>query len=163
MGGMGSSSLQTTNATIVSAFQSALLHQALVVVVILAVLAIAWNLLRSMPITSGNEWLRSGGVRTSHERTGGPSPPADRIRVHLAVRRIPPGSGLDAAGAALRCAPAVRCFISAMGPQLGRCGRDDLEQPSGARSGFGGLDSSWHRCLAPRRAAWELAAIGGPR
>ncbi|MGA2530751.1 MAG: SCO family protein [Acidimicrobiales bacterium] len=53
---MGSSSLQTTNATIVSAFQSALLHQALVVLVIIAFLAIAWNVLRSMQLrraTSG--------------------------------------------------------------------------------------------------------------
>lgn len=49
MGGMGSS-LQTTNATIVSAFESALLHQALVVLVILALLATAWNILRSMQL-----------------------------------------------------------------------------------------------------------------
>ncbi len=49
MGGMGSS-LQTTNATIVSAFESALLHQALVVLVILALLATAWNILHSMQL-----------------------------------------------------------------------------------------------------------------
>ena len=56
MGGMGTS-LQTTNPTIVSAFESALLHQALVVLVILALLAVAWNLLRSRQLrraTSGS-------------------------------------------------------------------------------------------------------------
>src|ERR1700722_968111 len=49
MPGMGTS-LQTSNQTVVSAFESALLRQALFVLVILGVLAIAWNVLRSMQI-----------------------------------------------------------------------------------------------------------------
>ncbi|MGA3351818.1 MAG: SCO family protein [Acidimicrobiales bacterium] len=60
---MGSASLQTTNATIVSAFESALLHQALVVLVILALVAAAWNLLRSMQLrqaASGGGHLAPG-------------------------------------------------------------------------------------------------------
>lgn len=59
MGGMGTS-LQTTNPTIVSAFESALVHQALVVLVILALLAAAWNLLRSVQLrrtTTGGDQL----------------------------------------------------------------------------------------------------------
>ncbi|MCU1495831.1 MAG: hypothetical protein JWO62_3595 [Acidimicrobiaceae bacterium] len=46
MPGMGTG-LQTNNSTIVSAFQSALLHQGLFVLVILAALALAWNVLRA--------------------------------------------------------------------------------------------------------------------
>ncbi len=49
MGGMGTS-LQTTNPTIVSAFEAALLHQSLLVLVILALLATAWNVLRSIQL-----------------------------------------------------------------------------------------------------------------
>ena len=46
MPGMGTG-LQSNNPTIVSAFQSLLLHQGLVVLVILALLALAWNVLRA--------------------------------------------------------------------------------------------------------------------
>ena len=53
-----SSGLQTNNATIVSAFHSMLLHQGLVVLVILALLAMAWNVLRAAQLrrtmTSGD-------------------------------------------------------------------------------------------------------------
>ena len=45
-----SSGISSNNPTIVSAFQSALLHQALVVVGILVLLAIAWNLLRAVQL-----------------------------------------------------------------------------------------------------------------
>jgi cytochrome oxidase Cu insertion factor (SCO1/SenC/PrrC family) len=47
-----SSGLSPSNSTIVSAFQTALLHQALVVVIILVLLAVAWNLLRSVQLRS---------------------------------------------------------------------------------------------------------------
>jgi cytochrome oxidase Cu insertion factor (SCO1/SenC/PrrC family) len=47
--GMGSS-LQTTNHTVISAFESALLRQALFVVVVLGLLAVAWNILRAVQI-----------------------------------------------------------------------------------------------------------------
>ncbi len=49
MPGMGSS-LQTTNNTVISAFESALLRQALFVLAILGLLFVAWNILRSMQI-----------------------------------------------------------------------------------------------------------------
>ena len=45
MPGMGGS-LQTNNPTVVAAFESALVHQGLVVLVIMALLSVAWNLLR---------------------------------------------------------------------------------------------------------------------
>ena len=43
-----SSGLSTNNAAIVSAFQAALLHQGLIVLLILALVAIAWNVERSV-------------------------------------------------------------------------------------------------------------------
>jgi hypothetical protein len=72
MPGMGPS-LQTTNRTIVSAFESALLRQALVVLVILALLAVAWNVLRSMQlrraIAAGGQVQPAAGSASS-EPTG---------------------------------------------------------------------------------------------
>jgi cytochrome oxidase Cu insertion factor (SCO1/SenC/PrrC family) len=44
------SSLQTNNPTVIAAFESALVHQGLVVLVILALLAVAWNLLRRVQL-----------------------------------------------------------------------------------------------------------------
>ncbi len=64
-----SSGLQSNNATIVSAFQSALLHQGLFVLVVLTLLALAWNGLRALqlrrayanaaaaPVTVAPTWL----------------------------------------------------------------------------------------------------------
>lgn len=49
MTGMGDG-LSETNPTVVSAFQSALVRQGLIVLVILAVLAVAWNVLRTMQL-----------------------------------------------------------------------------------------------------------------
>src|SRR3984885_15570961 len=43
---MGGAPLSTANPAIVSAFQSTLLHQLLIVLVVLLVIAVAWNLLR---------------------------------------------------------------------------------------------------------------------
>jgi cytochrome oxidase Cu insertion factor (SCO1/SenC/PrrC family) len=50
MSGMGGAGLTTNNSVIVSAFQSSLLHELLVVLAILAVLAVAWNLLRGVQL-----------------------------------------------------------------------------------------------------------------
>ncbi len=45
-----SSGLQTNNPAIVSAFKSLLLHEGLIIVVILALLAVAWNVLRAVQL-----------------------------------------------------------------------------------------------------------------
>jgi cytochrome oxidase Cu insertion factor (SCO1/SenC/PrrC family) len=44
---MGGAPLSTSNSTIVSAFQSSMLHQVLIVIAVLLAIAVAWNLLRS--------------------------------------------------------------------------------------------------------------------
>ena len=65
-----SSGLQTNNPTIVSAFKSLLLHEGLIILVILALLAVAWNVLRARPAAKG-------GCRTARPSRPGaiPSPP----------------------------------------------------------------------------------------
>lgn len=78
MGGMGSTTITTDNSTIVSAFQSSLLHQMLFVLAVLALLTVAWNLLR------GVQLRRALADRTLIPRgadaPGSPSePPARRL------------------------------------------------------------------------------------
>lgn len=57
-----SSGLATNNPTIVSAFQSLLLRQALVVLLILALLAVAWNVLRGVQL---HRAMREGGLASA--------------------------------------------------------------------------------------------------
>ena len=75
MPGMGTS-LQTSNQTVVSAFESALLRQALFVIVILGVMAIAWNVLRSMQIRRA---VAAGGAIASPVGHAGGEPAARRF------------------------------------------------------------------------------------
>ena len=66
--------LSTNNPAIVSAFQAALLHQGLVVLLIIALIAVAWNVQRSAQLrrarARGNGHSRSPPVSL-------PSPPPD--------------------------------------------------------------------------------------
>ncbi len=75
MPGMGTP-LQTGNQTVISAFESALLHQALYVLAILGLLAIAWNVLRSMQIRQAV--AAGGSVKVTTQTIGG-EPPAVRL------------------------------------------------------------------------------------
>ena len=80
MSGMGGP-LTTSNSLIVSAFQSSLLHQLLIVLVVLALLAVAWNVLR------GAQLRRALAARDLGEEAGTlPSaPPESRARQTLRV------------------------------------------------------------------------------
>ena len=68
-----SSGLQTNNPTIVSAFKSLLLHEGLIILLILALLAVAWNLLRGLQLR------RAAAGRGSVEPWPYPEPIARRV------------------------------------------------------------------------------------
>ena len=68
-----SSGLQTNNPTIISAFKSLLLHEGLVILVILALLAVAWNVLR------GVQLRRAAAGQLSVEPWPYPEPTARRV------------------------------------------------------------------------------------
>jgi cytochrome oxidase Cu insertion factor (SCO1/SenC/PrrC family) len=72
MPGMGSG-LGTNNPVIVGAFRSLLEHQALVILVLLALLAVGWNLLRAVQLRR----LREGNLRP--EQSLNPEPQARRL------------------------------------------------------------------------------------
>ena len=82
--------------------------------------------------------------------------------MYLALRRNPPGPGLDAARHCPRRAPTSGFRLSRLGTQPCRSRSDDLEQSSGASSGLGRLDPGRDRGLAPRSSAGELVPGGGP-
>ena len=65
-----SSGLSTNNPTIVSAFRSLLGHQALIAVVLLALLALAWNLLRAVQLRRAGNALLPIEARTPPEAAG---------------------------------------------------------------------------------------------
>jgi len=68
-----SSGLQTNNPAIISAFKSLLLHEGLIIVVILALLAVAWNVLRAVQLR------RAAAGKTSIEAWCYPEPAARRL------------------------------------------------------------------------------------
>jgi cytochrome oxidase Cu insertion factor (SCO1/SenC/PrrC family) len=70
--------LSTGNSTIVSAFQSSLLHQLLVVLVILAVIAVAWNVLRNAQLRRTMAAREPGAVDARPVATS-PEPLARRV------------------------------------------------------------------------------------
>lgn len=77
MPGMGSP-LQTDNSTVVAAFESALVHQGLVVLAILAVLALAWNGLRAVQLRRAMSGTGSG-VASVVATMPSPEPAARRL------------------------------------------------------------------------------------
>ena len=72
-----STGLSTNNPNIVSAFQSTLLHQGLVVLIILAVVATAWNLLRSVQLRQAK--AMGDGTSTLRAQHYSPEPVARRL------------------------------------------------------------------------------------
>lgn len=73
-----STGLRSSNPTIVSAFQTRLLHQGLVVLVILMLLVVAWNVLRAMQLRQSVAIIEgTRPVPTSHYSY--PEPPARRL------------------------------------------------------------------------------------
>jgi len=76
MTGMGGGPLSVGNTTIVSAFQSMLLHQLLIVLVVLAALAVAWNVLRGAQLRRA---MAEGPSSATSESFDSPEPLARRI------------------------------------------------------------------------------------
>ena len=93
MPGMNSG-LNSNNATLVAAFRSALLHQGLWVLLIFAMLAVAWIAVR--------EWLRPPRPRAGRARARLAAVAADRLRRHLDLRRAAAGPARHAGRAARR-------------------------------------------------------------
>jgi cytochrome oxidase Cu insertion factor (SCO1/SenC/PrrC family) len=86
-----SSGLAPGNSTIVSAFQSALLHQAVVVVALLVLLAIAWSVLKSVQLRSALD-AAGGGEGASASGTGAAFAAAVASAGYIPVARYAPAA-----------------------------------------------------------------------
>src|SRR6202050_4414686 len=130
MPGMNSG-LNDNNATLVAAFRAALLHQGIYVLLIFAILAVAW--------VSAREWLRP--ARAARFVT-----PEPAWRPLLRV-----GFGGDRAHG---------FELARLGAARGELGRHHMVVPPDSGGCLGGLDPDRHRRMADRRAPGLLVASG---
>ena len=167
--------LNTNNPTVVSAFKTALIHQALIVLLILAVVAVTWNVLRTVQLRrmaagNGADASADGGVAAagiSAAAFTSPEPVARRLlRVSFGLIWIFDGILQGQASMPLGMAPQVDPAGRRRFPGLGAAPRQrhghDLELPPDRRASGGGLDPGRHRRLAAGGAHGGLVAAGGP-
>jgi cytochrome oxidase Cu insertion factor (SCO1/SenC/PrrC family) len=75
-----STGLNTNNPVVVSAFRSALAHQALVVLAVLFLVAVAWSLARSAQLRQGQAARRAGSLRPDDPAPAEAAPPEPDAR-----------------------------------------------------------------------------------
>ena len=159
-----STGLSTNNPNIVSAFQSTLLHQGLVVLLILAVVATAWNLLRSVQLRqakamAGRHLHAPGAALFSGARR--PTVAAGLVRPPLDLRRPAPGPAVDASGHGVTGDRTGRFDVARVGPAPGQCHGDDLELSPHRRPGLGCVDPNWPGRMAAGGVEGHVVAAGG--
>ena len=164
MPGMGHG-LQTDNPTIAAAFRNALDHQLLILIVLGVVLALAWNLARTV------QYRRAVAAGTLDHPVAGPvalprtpGPPAvpHRLRTALAVRRPPPDPGGHAPRPARLGDHPGGWLLARMGPARGQPGNHCLVGPPGDGGGGHGVDPGGHRGVPAGGPPGLLVAGGGP-
>ena len=160
MTGMGQG-LKDNNPTITAAFRSALDHQFLIIVIVAVVLALAWNVIRTL------SYRRAVAAGTVEAKIPDPWPypePAarrhapDQLRDPLAVRRAAPGAELDAGGPARRCHHPGGEHVARMGAAPGQRGHHHLDRPSGLRRRRHRVDPGRHRIVPAGRPPGLLVA-----
>ena len=160
MPGMGHG-LQTDNPTIAAAFRSALDHQLLILVVLGVVLALAWNVART--VHTGGRWPRARRTRPVPGPWPYPEPPARRL-LRLAFGLLWLFDGLlQIQGAMPLGLPGVGHhpggqLVPRVGPAPGQHGDHHLVRPPGDRGRGHGVDPGGHR----RRSCWWLPGATGP-
>ncbi len=160
-----STGLSTNNPAIVSAFQAALLNQGLIVLLIIALVAVAWNVQRAAQLRRA----RPSGQPAHHGPSPRPEPAARRLlRVTFGLiwvfDGILQGQSLDAPGHGAPGGPARRRRPRRLGPAPGERRHDDLELPPRHCRRSGGVDPGRHRAMAawpPPTGNWSRLA-GSP-
>ena len=150
------------------AFRNLLEHQAIFVLVLLAIVAVGWNLLRAVQLRSLRR-RRSGRAISARPEPAARRLLRDLVRAHLDLRRHPPGPSLDAARDDDSGDPAERgrrplCGYITSSMPGGRSGATIRSlrrpQPCGSRSGSAsGCSLPPGQLVTTRRvveAAWGL-------
>ena len=161
MPGMGTF-LQTKNPVVVSAFHTAILHQLLFIGLVLVVLSLVWNVLR----TAQYRRVRPVPVRSPAGRirwSSAAEPVARRVlRIGFGLLWIVDGLlQLQSAmplGLPHQRAPALGLLVAGLGPARRPRRRDHLDPPSRAGGGLGGVAPARDR----RRRFSSRPGAGGP-
>ena len=154
MPGMNSG-LNDNNPTLVAAFRAALLHQGLIVLLIFAMLAVAW--------VSAREWLRPGQASAARPS----AEPAWRqlLRIGFGVIWIFDGllqaQPAMAAGLPSQVIEPTAASSPGLGAARGELGRHRLVVPPDPGGRRGGLDPDRDRRVADRRAAGLVVRLAG--
>ena len=159
-----STGLSTNNPAIVSAFQAALLHQGLIVLLILALVAIAWNVERSVQLRRAH--AAGAGAAPLPSPTFPPEPAARRLlRVSFGLIWVFDGilqaQNLDASGPGPPGCPAGRRRFSRLGPAPGQRGYDGVELPPGDSGGRRRVGPGRDRALVARRRRGNWSRLAG--
>ena len=159
--------LSTNNPAIVSAFQAALLHQGLVVLLIVALVAMAWNVLRSAQLRQAARAEAANSMSSTY--VSRPEPVARRLlRVSFGLIWVFDGILQGQASMPLGMVPQVvqphGRGLTELGPAPGECRHDDLELPPGHGRCGRRVDPGRHRCFgcSPRPEATGHAWPGWP-
>ena len=143
-----STGLSTNNPNVVSAFQSTLLHQGLVVLLILAVVATAWNLLRSVQLRHAKAAAAGGYALPSYYSS--PEPAARRLlRISFGVISIFDGLLQAQASMPLGMAPQVIEPAASSSPRW-------VQHLDNAMA----TTWSYHPISAPAAAVWIQIGVG---
>lgn len=145
-----STGLRTNNPSIVSAFHSSLLHQALIVLLILAVVAMAWNFLRAAQFQQAKAAAAEGGTYTLPRRHSPAEPPARRwLRISFGILWVFDGLLQTQASMPL-----------GMGPEVIRPAAES--SPEWVQHLVNGMATTWsfHPVSAAAAAVWIQLGIG---
>ena len=158
--------LQTKNPVVVSAFHTALLHQLLFIGLVLVVLSLVWNILRTAQYRVPPP---EGPGRPDPVAAGGAEPVARRVlRIGFGLLWIRDGLlQLQSAmplGLAHERPRTLGLLLSRLGPTCREHRRDHLDPPPGPGGGVGGLAPARDRrrlLLAPRGRWSRFAGLAG--
>ncbi len=143
-----STGLSTNNPSVVSAFQSTLLHQGLVVLLILALVAAAWNILRSVQLRQAR--AAADGTFVARSRYSSPEPvPRRLLRISFGIIWIFDGLLQAQASMPLGMAPQVIEPAAASSPSW-------VQHLDNAMA----TTWSYHPISAPAAAVWIQVGLG---
>ena len=162
MPGMGRS-LQTGNSLIVSTFHTALFHQLLIILLVGALCAIGFNVVRTVQYRRLKEHGRDSfpsDATVPCARTRGAADPPHRIRIPVDPRRAAPAPVGDAPGPSVERDPAGGQHLAGVGAARRQQRREHLVQSPDSGGVGNRLDPGRARPLVARRATRQVVAAG---
>ena len=162
MPGMGRS-VQTGNSLIVSTFHTTLFHQLLIILLVGALCAIGFNIVRTVQYRRAEAaWPGFISLRATVPcaRTGSAADPPHRIRLPVDPRRAAPTPVGDAPGPSVERDPAGGQHLAGVGAARRQQRREHLVESPDSGGVGDRLDPGRTRSLVARRATRQVVAAG---